>query len=271
LPGEFVIVADADERPSRSGVLNIWITNVRLIDHAIALEVGRHVEVIHLAAVGYLAKVEDCPVVAMRHLFGIFDKFVDKVAKMEYEAQLMVSRRPLVLPNHPPIGVLGAFVDTLARHECKSPAGSDRQSSGAVIVLPTRLPAPDSSTKRYQYDVTGRQSADQNPRRPVCETSDTRATSGRNDVFEGGIFGDLNPQFSRCAGHRHTVGASRGLRWMRPDRPTQHRPDRDRDAPSSAASRQLLLGRAQAAAAPIAAAKSMKCAATGLSCRCSSP
>src|SRR5580698_3369301 len=90
---------------------------MRAIDMAIAGEVGRHVEIVHLAAVGNAAKIVDGARVAVRHLVGIFDDFVDEVAKMKHEAELAVGGRSLVLPDHPAKGVLRAFVDAVARDE----------------------------------------------------------------------------------------------------------------------------------------------------------
>jgi len=111
LPREFVIIADAHERKMRARVLDVGIVGMRAIDMAIAGEVGRHVKIAHLASVGNAAKVVDCARIAVRHLVGIFDDFVDEVAQMEHEAQLSIGRRALVLPDHPAKGVLGAFVD----------------------------------------------------------------------------------------------------------------------------------------------------------------
>jgi methionine synthase II (cobalamin-independent) len=112
-----VVVADAHERKMRARVLDVGIVDMCAIDMAIAGEVGRHVEIAHLAAVRNAATVVDGARIAVRHLVGIFDDFVDEVAQMEHEAQFAIGRRALVLPDHPTKGVLRAFVDAVARHE----------------------------------------------------------------------------------------------------------------------------------------------------------
>src|SRR6185295_8171053 len=79
LPGKFVIVPDADERPARSRVLQIRIGEVALVDDAIALDRQRVVEVGGLTAIGNPADVVDRAVVPRRDLVGIFDDFINKV------------------------------------------------------------------------------------------------------------------------------------------------------------------------------------------------
>ena len=69
-------------------VLDVGIVDMRAIDMAIAGEVSRHVEIGRLTAVRNAAKVVDGVRIAVRHLVGIFDDFVDEVAQMEHETQL---------------------------------------------------------------------------------------------------------------------------------------------------------------------------------------
>src|SRR5690349_17543663 len=49
LPREFVIIADAYERPVCASVLDIDIADVRTIDRPVAFKRGRHMKIPHLA------------------------------------------------------------------------------------------------------------------------------------------------------------------------------------------------------------------------------
>src|SRR4029077_4781815 len=64
LPGEFVIVPDGDERPTRSRVLQIGIGKVALVDDTIALDRERVMEVAGFAAIGNPADFVDRAVVS---------------------------------------------------------------------------------------------------------------------------------------------------------------------------------------------------------------
>ena len=52
-------------------------------------------------------------------MIGIFDDFVNEIAEVEDESELVVGRGALVLEDHPAIGVELAFIDVLAADEGK--------------------------------------------------------------------------------------------------------------------------------------------------------
>src|SRR5207253_2505090 len=117
LPGEFVVVPDGDERPTRSRVLQVGIRKVALVDAAIALDRERVVEVAGFSAVGNPADVVDRTIVPRLHFVGILDDLVDEITKVEHETELIGGGRALVLENHPAIAIELAFIDTLAADE----------------------------------------------------------------------------------------------------------------------------------------------------------
>ena len=119
-PRELVVVADADEREPGPRVLDIGIVDVGAIDHAVAVQRGRHMEVQHLARVRHPADVVDRAVISVRDLVRVFDDLIDEVAQVQDEAQPALRRGALVLPDHAAIGVLGPFVDALTRDERKA-------------------------------------------------------------------------------------------------------------------------------------------------------
>ena len=53
-----MVVADADEREPRARILDVGVRDVSAIDHAIAVEARRHVEVADLARIGDAADVD---------------------------------------------------------------------------------------------------------------------------------------------------------------------------------------------------------------------
>src|SRR5215475_15747499 len=57
---------------------------------------------------------------ALRPVFWIPDHFVDEVAEMEHEAELIVRRPLFVLPNHPAVGCRGALLYVLTAHESEA-------------------------------------------------------------------------------------------------------------------------------------------------------
>jgi hypothetical protein len=70
-----------------------------------------------------------------------YQTIVDEVAEVQDEAETVRGRRPLVLEDHPAVGVLGALVHVLAAHESER-RRAPSSSRGAVTVRPTRLPWP---------------------------------------------------------------------------------------------------------------------------------
>src|SRR3954467_771678 len=89
LPGEFVIVPDGDERPTRSRVLQIGIGKVALVDDAIALDRERVMKIAGLTAIGNAADGVDRAVVPRLQLLGIFDDFVNEITEVENETELI--------------------------------------------------------------------------------------------------------------------------------------------------------------------------------------
>src|SRR5262249_44498043 len=113
LPGEFVIVPDGDERPTRSRVLQVGIGKVALVDDAIALDRERVMELADSAqtAIGNPADVVNRTVVPRRQLVGIFDDLVNEITEVENETESIGGRRALILEDHPAIAIELAFID----------------------------------------------------------------------------------------------------------------------------------------------------------------
>src|SRR5262249_18289592 len=124
----FVIVPDGDERPACSRVLQIGISQVTLVDDAIAFDRERVMEVAGLAAIGNPADVVDRAVVPRLQLVGILDDLVNEITEVEHETELGIAknawavarswgRRALIFKDHPAIAVELAFVEILAADE----------------------------------------------------------------------------------------------------------------------------------------------------------
>src|SRR5215510_14557554 len=78
-------------------------------------------EVTNLFAILVTNNVAQPPsVIALRSVFRIPDYFVDEVAEMEHEAELIVSRPLFVLPDHPAVGRRGALLYVLTAHESEA-------------------------------------------------------------------------------------------------------------------------------------------------------
>src|SRR5262245_29106125 len=59
----------------------------------------------------------DLAVVARLHLVRILNDFVNEVAEMKHELELLGRRSPLILENHSAVSVELAFIDALAADE----------------------------------------------------------------------------------------------------------------------------------------------------------
>src|SRR5262245_65873859 len=78
-------------------------------------------EVPNLFAVPVTDYVAQPPCVhALRAVFRIPDYFVDEVAEMEHEAELIFRRPLLVLPDHPAVSRRGALLRVLTAHESEA-------------------------------------------------------------------------------------------------------------------------------------------------------
>ncbi len=182
LPREFVVVADADKRKVGAGVLDVGVVDVRLIDVAVAGKRGRHVEIADLARVGNAAEIIDGAGIAVRHLIGIFDDLIDKVAEMQDEAEFTVGGRLFVLPDHAAIGVLRAFIDAVAGHEGEADGARIRSGWGGDGAADA---AACAGIVREAVPVLGGRSqpADQGAARPVGRRQYGHARGG-DDVAE---------------------------------------------------------------------------------------
>ena len=192
LPREFVIVPHGDERPSRAGVLQIGIGQVAFVDGAIAFDRQRIVELAGLPAVGNAPDVVNRAVVTRFHFLGIFDDFVNEIAEVEDESELVLWRGALVLEDHPAIGVELAFIDVLAADEGEIDGArvaverrGDRAADAAAV--------PVGVGEAVPVGPRGLEATDEYPRGPVGSGRDRRAGL-RDDSPEGFIFGDFYGQ-----------------------------------------------------------------------------
>ena len=74
-------------------------------------------EVADLLALGNARDFVDLAVVTGLHLVRILHDFVNEVAEMQDEIELVCGRGALILEDHPPVRVELAFIDTLAADE----------------------------------------------------------------------------------------------------------------------------------------------------------
>ena len=192
LPREFVIVPHGHERPSCAGVLQIGLGKVTFVDGAIAVDRQRIVEFTDLPAVGNAPDVVNRAVVTRFDFLGIFNDFVDEIAKVEDESELVFGRGALVLEDHPSIGVELAFVDVLAADEGEIDGAriaverrGDRAADAAAI--------PVGVDEAVPVRPRGLEATDEYPRGPVGRGRD-RCAGLRDDSPEGFIFGDFYRQ-----------------------------------------------------------------------------
>src|ERR1051325_4421269 len=102
-----------------------------------------------LAAIGNPADVVDRAVVPRRQLVGIFDDFINEIAEVENETELIGVRRALILKDHPAIAVELAFIKALAadKGEIDRPwmvrqRRRDRPADAATVPLLIREAVP---------------------------------------------------------------------------------------------------------------------------------
>ena len=172
-----MIVPHGHERPAGPGVLQVRIGEITTIDRTIAVHRQRKMEMADLATVGDPRDLVDRPVVPRLHLVGIFDDLVDEVALVQDKTELVCRRRPLVLENHPAIGVERAFVDVLAadkgevdRARIVASRRGDRSPKAAAVPVGVAEPIP--------VDPRWLEPADQHPRGPVSGRGDWRGGVG---------------------------------------------------------------------------------------------
>ena len=201
-----MVIADADEREVCAGVLNVRIMNRRAIDRPIAVDRRRHMEVVDLTSVGYATDVEHRTIVAMRNFIGVFHDLVDEISEMQDEPLALIGRSALILPNHPPIGILCALIHALARNESKSHRlrilnfrSRNGSADSAAIALRINEAIPVNSVRL--------QVPNEDARRPVRCTRYRRASVSDNTV-EACIFCHLDA--------KDRFGSSISVRAARP-------------------------------------------------------
>src|SRR5579864_741978 len=117
-PAEFVVVPHIDEGPSSARILDVGVMQVPSINRAIVFERCGDVKVADLFAVRITIDLAYFPVVhPLRAIFGIPGDFVDEVAEMQHETELICFCSALVFKNHSSIGVLSALGHVLATDE----------------------------------------------------------------------------------------------------------------------------------------------------------
>ena len=116
---------------------------------------------------------------------------------MEHEAELPFRRRPLILPDHPPIGVLPAFVDALARHEGEADRiGVVRARRGDGAADAARIPF--LVDEAIPIDSAWFQAGGEDAAGPVRLGQDRRAARA-DKLPEPGVGGKLDRELAACA------------------------------------------------------------------------
>src|ERR1700728_1255729 len=209
LPGEFGIVPHRHERPASPRILQVWIGKIAAIDDAVAVDRQRIVELADLAAIGDPRDLVNRTVVPCLHFFGVFDDLVDEIAEVQDKTELVRRRRPLVLEDHPAVGVELAFVDVLAANES--------EAHRSVISLRRSGPCPTHATsiplavgKAIPVHLRRLESTRQHAERPVRLRRNSRRRA-QQDPPELRVFGHLNTKRPR-----------RNTRSVRPSSPQQN-------------------------------------------------
>src|SRR5262249_2285400 len=131
-------------------------------------------------------------VIALRPVFRIPDYFVDEVAEMEHEAELIVRRPLLVLPDHPAVSRRGALLRVLTAHESEARDSvilvgrrRDRAAHAAAdaVLVSKAIPVDARRFETGRQDTAG----------PVRLGGYFRSGAG-HDTAEGLIIGDLDRQ-----------------------------------------------------------------------------
>lgn len=123
---------------------------ISAIDRSVIVARSRNVKVGDLLTAlvtDYVAKA--AVVHTLRPVFRIPDNLVYEIAQVENKPERLGGLGSLIFIDHSAKGALRSLIHILAAHDANF---SDRGSLslGAVIVLPTRLPEPCLSEKRYQ-------------------------------------------------------------------------------------------------------------------------
>ena len=192
LPGELVIVPHGDERQISARVLNVGIVQIGFVDGAVTGNGCRDVEVFVLLAIFVAHDVAYFAVIhALRAVFRIPDQFVDEIAHVEDEGELVFRRGALILVDHPTISVLRAIVRVLAGHKGKVHAArivigrrGDRAADAAAV--------PVAIGEAIPIFRCGLQTAHQHPHGPVglFQRMDIRRGHDLLKLPIGGDFGN---------------------------------------------------------------------------------
>src|SRR5262245_7169936 len=129
---------------------------------------------------------------ALWPVFWIPDHFINEIAEMEHEAELILLLPLFVLPDHPAVGRQGALLRVLATHES--------EVHGSAIFVGRRCDsAAHAATeamligKAVPVDARRFETGCQRAARPVCLGGYLRPGAG-HDTAEGRIIGDLDRQ-----------------------------------------------------------------------------
>src|SRR5262245_41776811 len=132
---------------------------------------------------------------ALRPVFRLPDHFIDEVAEMQHEAELIVRRPLLVLPDHPAVGRRGAMlhVRTADEGEAHGPAtlGGRRSyraahSAAEATLVGKAVPVNARGFKSRRQHTAGPVRLGGSLRPGVCHSTP-----------EGRIIGDLDRQLPR--------------------------------------------------------------------------
>ncbi len=150
--------------------------------------------------------IAQAPVVhALRAVFGVPDKLVDKIAEVQHKTQTIFLRSMFVLKNHSPVGVLRSLGDVLA--------GDEREAYSSAVVVSRRSDGSSDAAsvsmqvgKSIPVDFRWLQSASQHAAGPIGSFADRRFRSCDNPA-ERVIFRDLDRQLAHgIPVHRRTAG-----------------------------------------------------------------
>ena len=231
VPGDFVVVPDAHERPACARILQVRILQVGLVGDAVVLQRVRYPEAVvgdDLALRIPDRKRELAIEAAVPGLVWVLHHFVDEVAQVQDEAEPLVGRCLLVFVDHPSVAVVVALGEALATDE-----GELRR---AIVVGAGRGErAADAAAVAVLVDeaipvLAGRpQVAGEHAAGPVGFGRDFRRRR-RDDARERRILGDFDQQRGRPCVRRRTGAASTAARCCRRDRPTRRLADTGRGA-----------------------------------------
>jgi hypothetical protein len=187
LPTELVVVPHIDEWPARARILQIRVLQIRAINGTIVLDICGDVKILNLLAVRVSHQISHPPVVhALRAVFRIPNNFINEIAEVKHETELILLWRSLIFKDHPPIRVLRAIVRILA-------ADKGKTYRSIIVFRRSRHRAPDPASKPFligkAIPVNGSRlkSSDKYATRPVG-FSQNRSLGTRNHALKRLVF-----------------------------------------------------------------------------------